>query len=102
MRVLVVAEDLMARVRIEAAGQAAGHAVQGLSAVPDVPGHPTDLLIVDLDTDGALDLVAAFREAHPNAAIAGFAFHVNTERIAAARSLGVRVLAHGADPSGFF
>lgn len=98
MRVVIAVADLMARSRVESAARAAGHDVFAVSAVP-ADGEPCDLLIADLDQPGALERLEAWRAAHPDVPVNGFAFHVNADTIERARAMGVRVKAHGSDPA---
>lgn len=99
MTVVIAVADLMARSRIESAARAAGHDVLTRSAIPEPGDAPPDLLIADLDQQGALDRLESWRAVHADAAVVGIAFHVNADVIARARSLGVTVKAHGADPA---
>lgn len=102
MRVVIAVSDLMARSRIEAAARAAGLDADARRQVPDPSEEAPALLVADLDQPGALDRLKIWRDAHPGAAVTGFAFHVNTDVIAAAKAMNVKVTAHGADPSILF
>jgi DNA-binding NarL/FixJ family response regulator len=105
MRAALVVRDLMTRSRLQEAAAAAGYDVAAMREVPAVPiEDPPDLLVVDLDLPGALQGAAAWRAAHPETRVIGFAFHVEEELIAEARAAGIEVLPHGATarPARFF
>ncbi|MCW3043255.1 MAG: hypothetical protein JWL57_1413 [Actinobacteria bacterium] len=105
MRASLVVKDLMTRSRLQEAAAAAGYEVATMREVPAVTlEDPPDLLVVDLDLPGALQGAAAWRAAHPETRVVGFAFHVEEELIAAARAAGIEVLPHGATarPARFF
>jgi len=59
-----------------------------------VETDPPDLLVVDLDLPGTLQGATAWRAAHPDAKVVGFAFHVEEELIATARAAGIDVVPH--------
>ena len=69
-----------------------------LKEVPAPETEPPDLLVVDLDLPGSLEGATAWRAAHPEARVVGFAFHVEEELIAAARAAGIEVVPHGNGP----
>lgn len=102
MRVVIAVADLMARSRIEAAARAAGLDVDARRQIPDPSEEVPALLVADLDQPGALDRLKVWREVHPDSPVTGFAFHVNTDVIAAAKAMNVTVTAHGADPGTLF
>ena len=105
MRAALVVRDLMTRSRLQEAAAAAGYEVVAMREVPAVTlEDPPDLLVVDLDLPGALKGAAAWRAAHPETRVVGFAFHVEEELIAEARAAGIEVLPHGATarPARFF
>jgi DNA-binding NarL/FixJ family response regulator len=106
MRAALVVRDLMTRSRLQEAAAAAGYEVAAMREVPPPQGGDEwpDLLVVDLDLPGALQGAAAWRAAHPETRVIGFAFHVEEELIAEARAAGIEVLPHGATarPARFF
>jgi DNA-binding NarL/FixJ family response regulator len=95
MRALLAIADLMARSRLQQAAKAAGYEVSSARGVPDPADDPPDVLVVDLDQPATLDALAAWRAAHPDVRVVGFAFHAHEDVMAAARSLGAEVVTHG-------
>jgi DNA-binding NarL/FixJ family response regulator len=99
VRAIVAVADLLTRSRIEDAGRAAGYEVIATRSLPE-PGEAepgeVDLLVVDLDQAGALEVVERWRSTNPETRVVGFAFHVNEDVIRRAQALGATVHPHGA------
>jgi DNA-binding NarL/FixJ family response regulator len=91
--ILVAVKDLLFRSKIELAAKSAGVAIafaprgRRLSdvAAESRPG----LLIADLAEPGALDELAAIREALPGAHLIGYAGHLEGDLLARAQAIGV-------------
>lgn len=94
MRAVIVVKDLMTGSRLSEAAAAAGYEV---TVARDIPaGDAPDITVIDLDLDGALEAATAWRQAHPEARVVGFAFHAEEGLIASARAAGIEVVPHGA------
>lgn len=95
--IVALVADLMFASRIRGTAPAA-KVVQRADGLPGAVGASTRLVLVDLHARGALDAIAALREAGSSATIIAFGSHVETAALQAARDAGAdRVMAR----SGF-
>ncbi|MDA8420293.1 MAG: hypothetical protein M0039_03400 [Pseudomonadota bacterium] len=92
MKILLLCDDLMSRVRMESRWKAAGAELMksGAAAEPD-------LIVVDLSAAGALETVRRMRSAHPATDIIAFGPHVDGDAFRQAKIAGATgLVARGA------
>ena len=88
MRVLALVSDLMFSSRIAAEAKAAGAAVQILRKAEQLVAAEGDLLLADLNLDGAAAAAAKWANGEGRRVV-GFVSHMDSAAIAAARQAGV-------------
>ena len=89
MKVLALVTDLMFGSRISAEAKAAGAQVQILRKPQQLEQAEGDLLLADLNLDGAAPAAAAWGAKEGRRAV-GFVSHMDSAAIAAAREAGVQ------------
>lgn len=75
--------------RIGAEARAANVSVKMLRDPAKLPEFPGNLLIVDLNLDGALEAAGVWKAAGTDRQVVAFVQHTDVERISAARSAGM-------------
>ncbi|MHB8347258.1 MAG: hypothetical protein ACYDHM_08735 [Acidiferrobacterales bacterium] len=86
MKILLLADDLMSRVRIESHWKKAGaQLLKNDSAEPD-------LIVVDLGARDALERLRRLRDAHPAIDILAFGPHVDADAFRQAKAAGATQL----------
>lgn len=95
--VLALVRDLLLGSKITGVSKAQGIALTLVRHPPKLAETPGDLLLVDLNLDGAIDAAGAWKRADPNRRVIGFVQHTDVVAIEAARSAGIdQVMARGA------
>jgi DNA-binding NarL/FixJ family response regulator len=89
MKALALVTDLMFASRIAAEAKAAGAQVQILRKPEQLAEAEGELLLADLNLDGAA-LAAAHWSTKTNRRVVGFVSHIDSAAIAAAREAGVQ------------
>lgn len=92
MKILLLCDDLMSRVRIESAWKKAG-----AEMLKKDGAQPPDLIVLDLTAREALAQIERLRAAHPGVDILAFGPHVDAEAFRQAKAAGVaELVARGA------
>ncbi len=92
MKILLLTDDLMSRVRIESRWK-----VAGAQLLTDRAAADADLIVVDLGARGALERIRSLREAYPAMEILAFGPHVDADRFREAKAAGAtQLVARGA------
>lgn len=92
MKILLWADDLMTKTRLQSAWKAAGAAV-----LPKNSEEMPELIVIDLTARDAVAHIGRLRAAHPDTDILAFGPHVDAEGFSAARAAGAtELVARGA------
>jgi DNA-binding NarL/FixJ family response regulator len=83
MKILLWADDLMTKTRLQSAWKAAG-----ATMVPKNSDEKPDLVVVDLTAREAIEHLARLRQTHPGTDILAFGPHVDAEGFRAAKAAG--------------
>ena len=94
--VVAIVRDLIFSSKITGTAKALGLSVRAIRDPAQLGDDAVKLLLIDLSLPGVIAAVAQWQQTHPTVAV-GFASHVDTATIAAAREAGITVLAR----SGF-
>ena len=87
MKILLLSDDLMTRVRIESRWKSAG-----AQLLRDGSAADPDLVVVDLGARDALERIRHLRDTHPTAEILAFGPHVAADIFRQARAAGATQL----------
>ena len=90
-QVFAIVRDLIFSSKISATAKSLGATVRVVRDPSQLGDEPAKLLLVDLSLPGIIDAVSQWTAAHPTPTV-GFAAHVDTALIAAARAAGMTVL----------
>lgn len=91
--VLVLVKDLMFSSTIAATARAEGATIRAVRDAAKLGELPGELLIADLNQEGAIAAAAAWVSAAPGRRAVGFVSHVDAEAIRAARAAGLEPMA---------
>ncbi len=87
VKILLLSDDLMTRVRIESRWKSAG-----AQLLKNDPAAEPDLIVVDLGAADALERITRMHSAHPDTNILGFGPHVDGDAFRQAKAAGATQL----------